>query len=56
MADKDTEQYLRKENMPHIWCPGCGNGILMHDVIRAIHSLGLNRDRVCIVSGIGCSS
>ena len=25
MADKDTEQYLRKENMPHIWCPGCGN-------------------------------
>ena len=31
MADKDTEQYLRKENMPHIWCPGCGNGILMHD-------------------------
>ena len=56
MADKDTEQSLRKENMPHIWCPGCGNGILMHDVIRAIHSLGLNRDRVCIVSGIGCSS
>lgn len=56
MADKDIEQYLRKENMPHIWCPGCGNGILMHDIIRAIHSLGLNKDRVCVVSGIGCSS
>ena len=42
--------------MPHIWCPGCGNGIVMGNIIRAIDELGLDRDKTVIVSGIGCSS
>ena len=42
--------------MPHIWCPGCGNGIIMRDVMQAIENLGLNRNKTVIVSGIGCSS
>ncbi len=51
-----AEKYLRTEAMPHIWCPGCGNGIIMHDILSAIDHLGLDQDKVCIVSGIGCSS
>ncbi len=36
------------------WCPGCGNfGILM-GFKRALIQLGLKRDQVVIVSGIGC--
>lgn len=36
------------------WCPGCGNfGILM-GFKRALVQLGLERDKVVIVSGIGC--
>jgi 2-oxoglutarate ferredoxin oxidoreductase subunit beta len=50
------EKYMREDHLPHIWCPGCGNGILMRDVAQAITNLGLDRDKVVIVSGIGCSS
>jgi len=36
------------------WCPGCGNfGILMA-FKRALMQLGLERDQVVLVSGIGC--
>ena len=49
-------KYMRPEHLPHIWCPGCGNGIIMRDVAQAIENLGLSRNNVVIVSGIGCSS
>ncbi len=36
------------------WCPGCGNfGILM-GFKRALVQLGLDRDQLVLVSGIGC--
>jgi len=50
------EKYLRTERLPHIWCSGCGNGIIGKALVRAIDKLGLEQDRVCLVSGIGCSS
>jgi len=50
------EKYIRKEMFPHIWCPGCGNGIVLGALIRAIHSLGWEKDEIAMVSGIGCSS
>ena len=56
MASKLIENTMRLNNLPHIWCPGCGNGILMRDVAQAIENLGLDHDKVVIVSGIGCSS
>ena len=49
-------KYMRPEHLPQIWCPGCGNGIIMRDVAQAIENLGLNRNQTVIVSGIGCSS
>ena len=42
--------------MPHILCPGCGHGIVLKAILRAIHRLGLRREEVVFVSGIGCSS
>lgn len=51
-----VNEYLRQKHMPHIWCPGCGNGIVMGSIIRAIEDSGLDRDKTVIVSGIGCSS
>lgn len=50
------EEYLRIEKFPHIWCTGCGCGIVLKAILRAIHKLGLNKDEVAMVSGIGCSS
>ncbi len=49
-------RYLRAEKMPHIWCAGCGHGIVLGAVLRAMDSLGLDKDEVCVVSGIGCAS
>lgn len=50
------EKYFRPGRLPHIWCPGCGNGIVTGCMVRAIDQLGLNKDDVAVVSGIGCSS
>jgi 2-oxoglutarate ferredoxin oxidoreductase subunit beta len=52
----DYFQYLRKEKMPHIWCPGCGHGTIMKSLLRAIDKMKLPKDDVVVVSGIGCSS
>ena len=51
-----VKEHLRLDKMAHIWCPGCGHGIIMQSTIRAIHKLGLDPDKTVIVSGIGCSS
>lgn len=52
----DYNQYLRTENLPHIWCPGCGHGIIMKALIRAIDALGWEKNDTVVVSGIGCAS
>lgn len=55
-------QYMRIDHLPHIWCPGCGNGVIMRDVAVALDDilndpeLNIDRDDIVIVSGIGCSS
>ena len=41
--------------MPTLWCWGCGDGVILKALIRAIDKLGWNMDDVCVVSGIGCS-
>jgi len=51
-----TLQYLRQNKLPHIWCPGCGNGIVMSSLIRAIDASGIDAGKTVVVSGIGCSS
>lgn len=56
MPSQLVKEYFRTENLPHIWCPGCGNGIVTRAIVKAIDNLGLNKDEVCVVSGIGCSS
>ncbi|MCE5246912.1 MAG: 2-oxoacid:ferredoxin oxidoreductase subunit beta [Candidatus Polarisedimenticolia bacterium] len=50
------EKYLRMDKFPMIFCPGCGDGIILKAILRAIDRLGLDKDNVMVVSGIGCSS
>lgn len=59
----DYNKYLRVEKMPHIWCAGCGHGTIMKAIIRAVDTAGvlpgvkgLPKDKVVVVSGIGCAS
>jgi 2-oxoglutarate ferredoxin oxidoreductase subunit beta len=50
------DDYIREEMFPNIWCPGCGNGIVLGAIIRAIDDLKWDRDKIVMISGIGCSS
>lgn len=53
----ETLQKLRRnKKFPTIWCPGCGIGVVMGALLRAIDHLGLKNDEVALVSGIGCTS
>ena len=49
-------KYLRHDKkFPHVWCPGCGIGIVMGALIRAVERTGLEQDEIVLASGIGCS-
>jgi 2-oxoglutarate ferredoxin oxidoreductase subunit beta len=53
----ETLQKLRKnKKFPTIWCSGCGLGVVMGALIRAIDHLGLKNDQVALVAGIGCTA
>lgn len=49
------DEYLRTDKMPTLWCWGCGDGVILKSVVRAIDAAGWSMDDVCVVSGIGCS-
>ena len=53
MAIKD---YLRERFFPHIWCPGCGHGTVLNGLLRAVEQLGMSKNEIVMVSGIGCSA
>lgn len=38
------------------WCPGCGDHAVLSSVQRALAELGVPKEKVTFVSGIGCSS
>lgn len=47
--DFETDQDVR-------WCPGCGDYSILKQVQTVLPSLGLRREEIVFVSGIGCSS
>ncbi len=52
----DPYTYLRaKKKFPNMWCAGCGIGIVLGAIIRAVDEIGWSRDDVAMISGIGCS-
>ncbi|MDY6879467.1 MAG: 2-oxoacid:ferredoxin oxidoreductase subunit beta [Desulfatiglans sp.] len=53
---KLIHKYLRHDKkFPHVWCPGCGNGVVLGSLVRSIDKLGLQKDEIVLASGIGCS-
>ncbi len=49
------EEFLRTERLPHIWCSTCGIGTVITAFVAGMEKSGLDRDKVSVVSGIGCS-
>ena len=56
MSEHVYDRLTRQEKLKTMWCPGCGNGVVLQALIRAIDETGLDPDKVVLVSGIGCSS
>lgn len=48
--------YMREDRLPHIFCPGCGNGTIMNAFLRGMEKAEMDFDNIAMVSGIGCSS
>lgn len=38
------------------WCPGCGDYVILATVRQVLPKLGIKRENVAFISGIGCSS
>ena len=53
---RSMEKYLRPEVVTTPFCPGCGHGVLMGSLLRAIDQLGVDMDKTVFVSGIGCAA
>jgi len=50
------ERYLRhSKKFPNVWCAGCGIGIVMGAIVRAVDGLQLDKNDVAMISGIGCT-
>ncbi|MBS3783745.1 MAG: 2-oxoacid:ferredoxin oxidoreductase subunit beta [Anaerolineae bacterium] len=50
------ERYLRhSKKFPNVWCAGCGIGIVLGTIIRAVDDLQLEKNDVAMISGIGCT-
>ena len=55
VAEHGLEEYLRVDRLPHIWCPGCGLGIILRSYVEALRELEMDLDKIVTVSGIGCA-
>lgn len=53
--DRSLEEFLRMDRLPHIWCTGCGLGIILRAYVEALKESELDLDKVITISGIGCA-
>ena len=49
------DRYLKPGRIPHIWCPGCGLGIVLSAFIKGMDCMEVPIDDCAVVSGIGCT-
>ena len=49
------DDLIRTDRIPHIWCPGCGIGTAFSASLRAMQASAIDLQKICMVSGIGCS-
>ena len=51
----EEEKLLRTDRLPHVWCPGCGIGIVLNAFLRAVIKSKMDPNKLVVVSGIGCT-
>ncbi|MFW9831306.1 MAG: thiamine pyrophosphate-dependent enzyme, partial [Candidatus Thorarchaeota archaeon] len=53
MMAPPTSQNIKTQE-PNTWCPGCGNFGVLRALQSAIVDLGIPREQIMLVTGIGC--
>ena len=48
------KDYMLFDKLPHTWCAGCGDGIVLQSIAAVFAEMGLDKHDICLVSGIGC--
>lgn len=59
MEATQTIQYTPKDfksDQEIRWCPGCGDHAIINAVQKALAELGIPKEKIAFISGIGCSS
>lgn len=54
-----TQQYTYKDfasDQEVRWCPGCDDYVILRSMQKALPEMGVKRENVVFISGIGCSS
>lgn len=49
------KRYLKTGSLPHMWCSGCGIGIMLGALLRAFETLAYIPSETVVVTGIGCT-
>ena len=48
-------KYLKTGVLPHMWCAGCGIGVMLGALLRSFEELDYARNDTVVVTGIGCT-
>jgi len=56
MVIPDYKKYLAVERLPHIWCAGCGNGVILKALLLVLAELNFRPGEILLATGIGCIS
>ena len=51
---KTYKDYMLFDKLPHTWCAGCGDGIVLQSIAAVFADMELDKHDICLVSGIGC--
>lgn len=54
MEKLTKEYYIDQNKLPHLWCPGCGYGIIFGSITRSMASFNMTMDNTLVTTGIGC--
>ena len=55
IEEHPLDHLIRTDRLPHIWCTGCGIGTVFSSCLKAMITSGIDLQKTCMVSGIGCS-
>ena len=42
-------QNIRERFFPHIWCPGCGHGTILNNLLHAVQDMNIDPSNMCMV-------